>query len=125
MCQRCKPELVKNLGLLQPLLIPQHVWTDISMDFIEGLPLFKGKDVIMVIVDRLSKYVHFVGLKHPFTAATAAQAYLDNVFKLHGLPNTIVSDRDSIFLSSFWQELFSLQGVQLLKSTACHPQTDG
>ena len=72
--------------------ILQHVWTDISMDFIEGLPLSKGKHVIMVIVDRLSKYAHFVGLKHPFTAAIIAQAYLDNVFKLHGLLNTIVND---------------------------------
>ena len=78
------------------------------MDFIEGLPISKGKYVIMVVMNRLSKYAHFMGLKYPFTTVVVAQAYLDNVSKLYGLPNAIVSDRDLIVLNSFWQELFSL-----------------
>ena len=98
---------------------------DISMDFIEGLPNSNGKDVILVIVDRFSKYAHFIGLKHSYSASGIAQLFFDNIFKLHGLPNTIISDRDPICFSSFWQKLFSLQGVQLLKSTTYHPQTDG
>lgn len=83
-------------GLLQPLLIPLVAWSQFSIDFIEGLPVSSRIDVVMVVVDRLTKYVHFIGLKHPYTAATVAQAYLDNIFKLHGLPNSIVSDRDVV-----------------------------
>ncbi|CAL0299324.1 unnamed protein product [Lupinus luteus] len=95
------------------------------MDFIEGLPVSYGKQVIFVVVDRLSKAAHFVPLAHPYTAATVAQAFLDNVFKLHGYPASITSDRDPIFISKFWQDLFALQGVQLQLSSAYHPQTDG
>lgn len=78
-CQRNKTETVASLGLLQPLPIPTRLWTDISMDFIEGLPLSNGKSVIFVVVDRLSKYVHFMALSHPYTAANVAQTFLDTV----------------------------------------------
>ncbi|GJR22850.1 retrotransposon-related protein [Tanacetum coccineum] len=112
-CQRNKPDLAAYPGLLQPLQIPTKVWHDISMDFIEALPLSQNKSVIFVVVDRLSKYAHFIPLSHPYIASHVAQAFLDNVYKLHGLPATIVSDRDKVFLSLFWQSLFKMLKVQL------------
>ncbi|KAL2504192.1 RNA-directed DNA polymerase [Abeliophyllum distichum] len=124
-CQRCKGEHNPYPGLLQPLPIPQQSWSHISLDFIEGLPKSEGKDVIMVVVDRFTKYGHFITLAHPFTAKKVAQLFLDNISRLHGLPQSMVSDRDKIFTSSFWQELFKLLGTKLHLSTAYHPQSDG
>lgn len=79
----------------------------------------------MVVVDKFTKYGHFIPLAHPFTALQVAQAFLDNVYKLHGLPMSIVSDRDRIFTSAVWRELFRLTDTQLLMSSSYHPQTDG
>lgn len=124
-CQQVKTETVAYPGLLQPLPIPLYVFADISLDFITGLPKSRGKEVIFVVVDRLTKYAHFMALSHPFSAATVAQAFIDNVYKLHGWPSTIVSDRDTIFLSAFWQEFTRLQGISVNMSTAYHPQSDG
>ena len=95
------------------------------MDFIEGLPLSNGSNTILVVVDHFTKYGHFLPLKHPFTAQTVAKVVLDSVVKLHGLPKTIVSDRDKIFTSAFWRALFSLVDTKLQLSSAYHPQTDG
>jgi hypothetical protein len=95
------------------------------MDFIEGLPKSEGYTVIMVIVDRLSKYAHFIPVKHLYTASSIAQLFLDNIVKLHDMPQPIVSDRDTNFVSSFWKELFKLYKVNLNLSTAYHPQSDG
>jgi hypothetical protein len=113
------------MGLLQPLPIPEGVWRDLSMDFIEGLPKSEGYSVIMVIVDRLTKYAHFIQVKHPCTTTCIAQLFMDIVVKLHGLPLSIVTDRDTIFVSHFWKELFKLYKVNLQLNTAYHPQTDG
>jgi hypothetical protein len=95
------------------------------MDFIIGLPKLRNKLVIMVVVDRLSKYAHFSALQHPFTTSNVAQIFMDQVFNLHGMPHSIVFYRDPIFTNNFWQELFKLQGTQLHLSTTYHPQTDG
>jgi len=96
-------------GLLQPLPVPEAIWVDISLDFVEGLSKSKGKDTILVIVDHLSKYAHFLALSHPFTTAEVAQLYLNHMFKLYGLPKTIMSDRYKIFLRNFWTELLRFQ----------------
>ncbi|KAJ3684806.1 hypothetical protein LUZ61_013970 [Rhynchospora tenuis] len=124
-CQLTKPEHVPSPGLLQPLPIPHEAWTSIGMDFITGLPNSQGKEVLMVVVDRLTKYSHFLPLSHPYSTASVAQVFLDNIYKLHGLPTSIISDRDPIFTSQFWKELMTKLGVQLNLSTSYHPQTDG
>ncbi|CAM8994324.1 unnamed protein product [Rhodiola kirilowii] len=112
-------------GLLQPLLMTVGVWTDIAMDFITHLPSSKGLTVILVVVDRLTKYGHFSALSAGFTAESVARVFVRDVCRLHGLPASIVSDRDPVFMSMFWKELFKLQGTRLSHSSAYHPQTDG
>ena len=123
--QRNKPDLSSPVGLLQPLPIPNAIWEDISMDFVEGLLKSRGKDTILVVVDRLNKYAHFLNLAHPFFSAIVAQLYFEHIFELHGLPKTIVIDRDRIFLSKFWQKLFTLLKVSLHMSPTYHPHNDG
>jgi hypothetical protein len=123
--QKNKSKNIPYPGLLQPLPLPDMAWTHISMDLIEGLPKSQSKDVILVVVDRLSKYAHFIALSHPYNASDIAQLFLDNVFKLHGLPKVILTDRDPIFTSTIWQSLFKAMGVQLHLTSAYHPKQMG
>jgi hypothetical protein len=120
-CQRNKGETVKSPGTLQSLPIPPTIWRDISMDFTTVLPKSGNKSVIMVVVDRLSKYAHFCTLQHPFTTSSVAQIFMDQVFKLHGMSHSIVFYHDPTFTSNFWQELFKIQGTQLHLITTYHP----
>lgn len=94
------------------------------MDFIEGLLKSGNMDTILVVVDRLSKYGHFMGLKHPFTAASVGLVFIKEVVRLHGIPHSIVSDPDKVFVSHFWEELFRLQKTKLRRSTTYHPESD-
>ena len=95
------------------------------MDFIDGLPPYKGKTILLVVVDRFSKYAHFIPMSHLYIAPKVAQTFFENVFKLHGMPSSIVCDWDSTFISAFWKELFKLQGTSFNFSSSYHPQTDG
>lgn len=124
-CQQSKTERIHYPGLLQPLAVPEQAWQTVTLDFIEGLPKSSNYNSILVVVDKFSKYAHFIKLKHPFTALKVAQVYMENVYKLHGMPQALVSDRDSIFTSNLWQELFKKSGTELRMSSAYHPQSDG
>jgi hypothetical protein len=95
------------------------------MDFIEALPTVGGKSVILILVDRFSKYAHFIPLAHPYTVESYAKAFFSNIFCLHGFPTSIVSDRDVVFTSGFWKALFAATGTCLHMSSAFHPQSDG
>ncbi|XP_031505831.1 uncharacterized protein LOC116268232 [Nymphaea colorata] len=124
-CQREKYEAIKPPGLLHPLPIPTRPWVDVSMDFIDALPKSENKEAILVVVDRLSKYSHFAPLPRHYNGPMVAEVYHNHVGKLHGMPQSIVCDRDSIFMSLFWKEYLKMAGTTLLASTAHHPQTDG
>ena len=119
-CQRTKSETLPPAGLLQPLSIPYQVWDDITIDFVAGLPLSHGKDSIFMVVDRLSKYAHFMSLSHLVTTKSMADKFVQGVVKLHGMPKSIMSDRDPIFISKFWQEFFTMFGTMKM-SSAYHP----
>jgi len=124
-CQRFKTEHLQPAGLLMPLPVPTGVWTDIGLDFIEALPKVRGKSVILTVVDRFSKYCHFIPLAHPYSAESVAQAFFSDIVRLHGIPQSMVSDRDPVFTSIFWRELMRLLGPKLHMTTAFHPQSDG
>lgn len=124
-CQRVKVAHHAPYGKLTPLDIPSRPWQSVSMDFITGLPTSHGHDAILVVVDRLTKQSHFIPTVIELDAPALAQVYLTNIVRLHGVPESIVSDRGSVFISSFWQSLQSLMGSKLRFSTAYHPQSDG
>lgn len=94
-CQCNKTESLHPAGLLQPLDVPSQVWSDISLDFMEGLPKVHGKSVVLTVVDRFSKYAYFIALGHPYTAATVARAFFGAIIRL--LPASIINDRDLAF----------------------------
>lgn len=124
-CQLVKSSQLLPAGLLQPLQIPHAIWEDVALDFIVGLPSSRGYTVIFVVVDRLSKYSHFVPMRSNFSAYSVAEAFVQHIVRLHDIPKSIVSDRDKVFTGTFWNHLFKLQGTTLAMSLAYHPQTDG
>lgn len=124
-CQQAKQDCTRYPGLLQPLPVPVGSWEMVSLDFVEGLPRSGSANCILVVVDKFSKFAHFVPMHHPFMAFTVAKVYLDHIYKLHGTSSSLISHRDHIFTSALWRELFSLASVQLRMSSAYHPQTDG
>lgn len=125
-CQRNKPSQQATPGLLMPLPIPDYPWQQVTMDLITQLPQSrKGHDAIVVFVDKLTKMVHLVATTTNVTAPQLAEIFWETVVRHHGLPSSIVSDRDPRFTGHFWQALWKCMGTQLTMSTAYHPQTDG
>ena len=124
-CKQAKSRVMPH-GLYSPLPIPSEPWVDISMDFVFGLPRSKGgKDYVFVMVDRFSKMAHFIPCHKTDNATDIAGLYFKKIVCLHGIPRTIVSDRDVKFLSYFWKTLQEKLRTKLLFSTTFHPQIDG
>lgn len=126
-CQKNKTSTQKPIGLLKPIDVPSRNWEVIHMDFIGPLPI-SGKnkfDTILTVIDRLSKMIHLIPTHQTATAADTARLMFDNVVKYHGVPDSIISDRDTRFTSNFWRELAKVMGIKLRLSSAFHPETDG
>jgi len=123
-CHKAKSQFHQGLYALLP--VPLRPWDDVSMEFIMALRRTqRGKDAIMVVVDRFSKMVHFIACHKTDDASYVADLYFKEIIRLHGVPKSIVSNRDSMFLSHFWRSLWKLIGAKLLFRTTYHPQTDG
>src|SRR5258705_888970 len=124
-CNHCKSFLTQKVGKLMPNQIPSHCWEVISIDTIGELPESKGYNAILIVVDRLSKCIHAMPTVTMIDSAGVAHLFLKHVWRHHGLPEAVISDRGSTFMSNFSRELAALLDIQLTPSTAYHPQTDG
>jgi hypothetical protein len=125
-CQKTKSTNQKPIGQLHPLPVPRNKWQYVSLDLVTGLPHSKGGyDTIVVFVDMLTKMIHIAPTTKDVTGEGVARLFFDTVFKHHGMPEVLVSDRDPRFTGAFWQGLFKLMGTRFNMSTARHPQTDG
>ena len=121
-CQKIKIEHQKSSGMLQPLEIPEWKWENISMDFVIGLPrTCVGYDAIWVIVDRLTKSAHFLPIRANYPLETLTQLYIQEIMRLHGIPSTIISNRDPRFTSQFWGAFQRAFGTKLCLSVTYHP----
>jgi len=117
------PEMLA--GKLMPNPIPNTPWTDISVDFIMGLPEAQDYDAILVVCDRFTKQVHIIPTTKEMNSLGLAHLYRDHVWKLHGIPNTVISNHGPQFASGFMKELNKILGIDTKLSTTYHPQTDG
>lgn len=125
-CQKNKPETTGQKGLFAPLPIPEGRWTDITLDFVTGIPKSKhGFDMILVVIDRFTKMAHFIPTVKELTAEGCARLMVDYCFKYHGTPKRMVSDKDIRFVNKFWETIHKLFGTTVLYSTTNHPETDG
>jgi transposase InsO family protein len=124
-CSQCKGSHQAPPGLLQPLPIPHRPWSHVALDFVTGLPATHGNTVILTVVDRFSKTAHLIPLPKLPTARETAEIMLKHVFRLHGLPSDVVSDRGPQFTSRFWSEFCTLLGAKVSLSSGFHPQTNG
>ena len=123
-CDACQRNH-KKYGFLAPLPVPEKPWTSLSMDHIVDLPRSEGFNAILVVCDRMTKQAHFIKAKKTDDARTLARQFLDNIFRLHGIPKDIVSDRGATFTSSWWTHFLSMLRVKPNLSTAFHPESDG
>jgi hypothetical protein len=124
-CKRIKPVRHAPFGLLKPLQVPETPWDSISMDFIMGLPLVDGCNSLWVIVNRLSKMAYFVPCSDTMRPEQLVDRFISHILGTHGLPNSIVSDRGSLFMSGFWTHIMRALGTMRNLSMAFHPETDG
>ena len=125
LCQQMKNRTEEVAGKLKLGEVPEKLWTHISVNFIMKLPIVAGKDVILVVCDRLSKITHFVATTEGTTAEGLARLFRDNVWRLHGLPESVVSDRGPQFAAELTKELNKMVEIQIKLSTMFHSQTDG
>jgi hypothetical protein len=124
-CSHSKVPCHRLYRLLRPLPILNKPWSSISMDFITDLLNSKAFNSIFVVVDQLTKMAHLMPCNKTVTGEETARFFMDNIYKYHGLPNNIISNRGSQFTSNFWQSLFKMLKVKIKLSSAYHPQIDG
>src|SRR5436190_22684305 len=124
-CQRSRTPRHAPFGILKPLSVPEGAWKDVSMDFVVGLPWSNGFNAVLTVTCRLTKMRHLIPCRDNTSAEQLAELYIRHIFRFHGLPNTVVSDRGPQFISYFWKALCKALGVQVALSTPYHAPTDG